>query len=435
LVNDTLHILVADYVPLANRGEEAIVRGIEDMLSGGRPVALGLFDNVPEVTQKGNITVFPREWLFRFEGNTGLSNVSRVLLQAAIALQLRLGRYAKLKNLTAAGDGRCRALQDFFERAEYVLVGHDGVFCVESCGIIRLAKRHGKRAGILGASTGIGAGRCYKAGLYRRALDESDFCIFRERLSCESMRRVSRWPEKLLVGPDPAFAIHPAKPDQVAGILERHKSYRQARAAGRPVVAVTVLEKGRVYAGFRPDLAGQAKQQAHAKYMAGILDALIARHRVFLLFLPHSVEDGASDVTAARHVTEQMDSGPGDYRILEEDCGARLLKGIIRECDFVVGERTHSLIASVSVGTPFAALTNRRDTRTHGIIGEMCQCEGQIVDIDVTDGHAAARKVLEIYDSRPSIRETLTQVQQGLSKQLLEISHLVTGEATVCPGP
>lgn len=426
---------MADYVPLANRGEEAIVRGIEDMLSGGRPVALGLFDNVPEVAQTGNITIFPREWLFQFEGNAGLSKSSRVLLQAAVALQLRLGMYGKLKNLTAAGDSRYRALQDFFERTRYVLVGHDGVFCVESCGIIRLARSHGKRTGILGASTGIGAGRCYKAGLYRQALDESDFCIFRERQSCESMRRVSRRPEKLLVGPDPAFAMHPAQADQVGGILERHKNYQQARAAGRPVVAVTVLEKGRVYTGFRPDLAGQAKQQAHAKYMAGILDALVTKYRVFLLFLPHSVEDGASDVTSARHVTEQMDAGPGDYQILEEDCGARLLKGIIRECDFVVGERTHSLIGSVSVGTPFAALTNRRDTRTHGIIGEMCQCERQIVDMDVTDGQAAARKVLEIYDSRASIQEALTRVQKELSKQLLEIARLVKGEATVHPRP
>jgi polysaccharide pyruvyl transferase WcaK-like protein len=200
-------------------------------------------------------------------------------------------------------------------------------------------------------------------------------------------------------------------------------------------VAAAVLEKGRVYAGFRPDLEGQAKRQAHAGYVAGILDALVAEHRALVLFLPHSVEEDGSDVTAARHVTEQMESGPGDYKILEEDCGARLLKGIIRDCDFVVGERTHALIGSVSVGTPFAALTNRRDTRTHGIIGEMCRCEHQIVDMDVMDGHAAARRVLQIYDSRVSIRKTLNQVRQELSQQLREISRLVAGSANLPPGP
>ena len=79
-MKNALHILVADYVPIANKGEEAIVRGIEDLLSDGRPVALGLFDNVSEVTQKGNITVFPKDWIFRFEGNTDLSGWGRVFV-------------------------------------------------------------------------------------------------------------------------------------------------------------------------------------------------------------------------------------------------------------------------------------------------------------------------------------------------------------------
>ncbi len=124
-------------------------------------------------------------------------------MQAWIALQLRAGVYGPLKNLTPAGSAKCRPLQEFFDRAQYVLVGHDGVFCVESCGIIQLAKQHGKRAGILGASTGIGGGRFYKAWLYRRAMEESDFCVFREEHSCESMKQVCRDPAKLMVAPDP----------------------------------------------------------------------------------------------------------------------------------------------------------------------------------------------------------------------------------------
>ena len=113
------------------------------------------------------------------------------------------------------------AAPDFFERAQYVLVGHDGVFCVESCGIIHLAKKHGKRTGILGASTGIGGGRFYKAWLYRRTMEESDFCVFREEHSCESMKQVCRDPAKLMVAPDPAFAMRPEPPEAAREVLER----------------------------------------------------------------------------------------------------------------------------------------------------------------------------------------------------------------------
>ncbi len=432
-MSDTLHILIADYVPIANKGEEAIVRGIEEMLSNGRPVSLGLFGDVADVTKQDNITIFPRDWVFRFEGNSGLSGYNRILTQAIIAVQLRLGIYSKLKNLTPSGDQRCRTLQDFFEKADYVLVGHDGVFCVESCGVIHLAKKHGKRTGILGASTGLGSGRFYKAGLYRHALAASDFCFFRERFSCESIRQICRLPDKLMVAPDPAFAMSAASSDQAAHLLERHEGYRAARAANRPVVAVTVLEKGRVYAGFRPDLEGQAKREAHARYVAEILDALVQEHGVFIVFLPHSVEENGSDVVAARHVAEQMTPRSDNRVILEEDCGARLLKGIIRECDFLVGERTHSLIGSVSVATPFMALTNRQDTRTHGIIGEMCRCKHQIVDMDVADSSVAARRAADLFASRASIRKSLQQIQQELSEQIGRVVRMVEGPRRARP--
>ncbi len=423
---DALHVLIADYVPISNKGEEAIVRGIEDMLCDDRPVALGLFDNVETVTQHGNITIFPRQWLFRFEGNSRLSARTRLVTQAVIALQLQLGVYGRLKNLTA-GTGHYQPLREFFERAEYVLTGHDGVFGVESCGIIHLAKRHGKRSGILGASTGIAGGRFYKAALYRRTMEESDFCVFRERHSRDSMAQVCRDPARLVVGPDPAFAMHPAEPQEARKLLESHELYRRARQDGRPVVAVTALEKGRVYAGFRPDLQGRAKQQAHAGYLAAILDPLVGTARAFLLFLPHSLEQDGSDIVAARHVVEQMKSRPDDALILERDCGPRLLKSIARECDFLIGERTHSLIGAVSVGTPFVALTNRRDTRTHGIIGEMCRCEDHILDIDAADEEHASKKVLEIFNARASMRQSLEQIRGDLAKQIEVIVHLVKG--------
>jgi polysaccharide pyruvyl transferase WcaK-like protein len=247
------------------------------------------------------------------------------------------------------------------------------------------------------------------------------------------MQQVSCRPEELVVGPDPAFAMQPVSPEQATQVLERYEGYRQAKAAGRPIVAVTVLEKGRVYEGFRPELQGQAKQRAHARYIATVLDGLIAKESVFVLFLPHSVEDDGSDIVAARHVIEQMDAGFGDYVILEEDCTARLLKGIIRECQFVVGERTHSLIGSVSVATPCMALTNRRDTRTHGIIGEMCQCEHLVVDMDVENEPAAARRALELLASRASIRKELETVRRAVSSRLREIAPLVKGSSRVRP--
>jgi polysaccharide pyruvyl transferase WcaK-like protein len=423
---NALYILVADFVPIANKGEEAIVRGIGDMLAGGQPVKIGLFDNVEEVTHRDGITIFPRKWIFRIEGDVKLLKRRRTIRQILVSLEMRLGIYSSLGNIIPSSKSMFKLLQDFFERAKYVTVGHDGTFCAESCGIIHLAKKYGKCTGILGASTGIGkVGRVYNGWLYRRTMDESSFCTFREKYSLESMKKVCNNPEKLTLAPDPAFAMRAADAEETQQILERYEPYQSAKKSGRKIIAATVLEKGRIYNNFEPALKGAAKRLAHARYLAGIFDSLIKKKGAFVIFLPHSIEEDGNDIVAAEHVIEQMSCNKEDRMILNEDLGARLLKSIMRECDFLVGQRAHSLIGSVSVHTPFAALSISHDTRIHGIIGEMCQCRNHIIDIDVSGSDEAQQKVLTIFDKREAIRKSLEQTSHELAKRLTEVSEMI----------
>lgn len=420
------YILVADYVPLANKGEEAIIRGIEDILSDGRPVELGLFDNVQEITRQNNITVFPRNWVLRAEGNIRLSSRQRFFSQVLISLQMRGGIYSKLNNLVSSPDPKYGPLQDFFNRADYVVVGHNGIFGPESCGVIHLARKAGKCTGILGSGSGIGrVGKIYKGRLYRRALDESDFCVFREHYALKTMKQISRTPDKLILAPDPAFAMRPAESMTAHKILQNYKSYRNALNAGKKIVGATVLETGLVYSGFMPELKGKAKIQAHAKYLANVFDALIKERNAFVLFLPHSIERHSSDIAAAQHIAAAMTCGVEDYAILDQDCDARVLKSIIGECDFLVGERLHSIIGSIGMTTPFVALTNRTDSRAHGIIGDMCQCREQIVDMDVLNEKAAKQKTLSFFDRRESVKKYLTEIRQKLLEQLDSVSKSI----------
>ncbi len=429
-MNETLTILVADYVPLANKGEEAILRGIEDMLSDGRPVRLGILGRVPEPVQQGGITIFPCHWIFRSQGRTGLSSQRRWWLDIMLAVQMRCGAYSIINRMVSFTDNRYEPLHTFFTQADVVVVGHDGVFGTESCAVIHLAKRAGKRAGILGASAGLGnRGRLYKGWLYKRALRESDFCVFREHFALESLRTLGPKGARLLLAPDPAFAMQAAAPQAAQALLHTFPEYERARALDRPVVAVTVLETGRVYARFRPDLTGATKCRAHALYVAGLLDELVMRANAFIVFLPHAVEAGVSDITAAEHVRDAMCHARNNTMILDEECDARLLKAIIRECHFLVGQRTHSLIAAVSTGTPFVALTNHRDTRTHGIIGHMCGCTDQIIDMDLINDKQACARAFAVFGERAALRGQLLHVGAALTERLQAVARLVKGEA------
>jgi len=421
-------ILIADYVPLANRGEEAILRGLEDLLGGSYTVRLGIFDNVVQPTTQGNVTVFPWSWLFRAQGNRALRGRRRYLHDFFLTLQMRCGYYGRLGHLIYPGRRAMTPLSDFFAQADLILVGHDGVFCTESCGVIHLAKRRGKRVGILGASAQlVPKTRWYKGWLYRRALRESDFVVFREQHARASLGVVAACQEKLQVAPDPAFAMRPAAAEAAQDILAEYPAYRTACQEGRPVVAVTVLEKGRVYARFRPDLSGGAKQRAHADYLADLLNDLVRQTDALIVFLPHAVEADASDVRAAERVVSCLAQDEQHTLILDRDLDARLLKAIIRECHFLVGERTHSLIAAVSTGTPFVGLTNTEDTRTHGIIGHMMQCSRQLVNMDCDSVAVAQRRLSETWSQRRRLSDRLVQMMPGIEAELQVTAHVARG--------
>ncbi len=431
-MQNTYTILIADYVPLANRGEEAILRGIEDLLGDRYAVRLGVFDNVVQPTTQGNVTVFPWRWLFRAQGNRTLRGRRRLVHDLVLTLQMRAGYYGRLWNLTRPCARAMAPLRDFFVRTDLVLVGHDGVFCSESCGVIHLAQRSGKRVGLLGTSaTLVPKVRWYKGWLYRRALRESDFVVFREDHARTSLRCVATCPEKLRLAPDPAFAMQPAEVGVARELLAAYPAYSTACREGRPVVAVTVLEQGRVFAQFRPELQGTAKRQAHAQYIADVLRELIRATDALVLFLPHAVEVDASDVQAANRVVSCLSPHERNALVLDRELDARLLKAMIRECHFLVGERTHSLIAAMSLGIPFVGLTNTQDTRTHGIVGQMMQCSDQLINIDQDSVATATRRVWANWSQRDRLRDHLMGMMPRVEAELKVASHLARGVQAV----
>jgi polysaccharide pyruvyl transferase WcaK-like protein len=425
---DILHILVADYVPLANKGEEAIIRGIEDLLGQGRSVHLGIFGEVEHPQTNGNVTVFPWNWIFQAQGNRSLKGKHRLLHDIMLSFQMCLGKHGSVSRLPANTSRDIQPLADFFQVADLVLVGHDGVFCTESCAVIHVAKSAGKRVGIFGASaTLVPKARWYKGWLYRRALTESDFCFVREHYAQESLAAVAADPATVQLAPDPAFAMLPSPLDEVERLLIPYEPIHMARQKGRPVIAATVLEAGRVYAGFRPDLKGEKKRSAHATYLAQLFKALVEETHGLILFLPHSIEKSGNDVQAAQRVVSMMSNAKDHTLILDRDLEARELKGIIQTCDFLVGQRTHSLIGSVSTATPFMGLTNQADTRTHGIIGAMCACETQLIDMDIVSAKAAGQLAIGQYSKRDEFRTYLQVMRDKLTEELQAAASQIWG--------
>ena len=173
--------------------------------------------------------------------------------------------------------------------------------------IIILSNKAAKRVGILGSGTGISRGqKFYLRWLYSKAIEESDFCVFRECYSYESMKSISSSPDKLRLEPDPAFYMRPADSSEAIKVLNSYGGYVKSYAEGKKIVAVTVREKGIPYQYSFVNSKTSEKSHTHAQFIADILDFLIEKRNIFILFLPHAIEKDSSDVVVAELVCRLM---------------------------------------------------------------------------------------------------------------------------------
>lgn len=445
------NVFLADYVPIRNRGEEAILRGIQDMLADHRDVHVTLFGDGDSVQRTADLTVLPQSWLFA----TRLRRSGRLFWRMLTLVQLRLGLHGRLRRLTCTDRDPYRIIGTQFAGADLVLVGHDGFLCIENCIALMIARRAGKRCGILGAGLSgaqqLGL-RTLARPLWKRAMECCDFAVFREASTAAFFRTLAPATDKLMLAPDPAFTMRPASAQAIDAIWRAHPELTASKAAGRPLVAVCVCEKSVVFNGAfvdPPRRTGgwgrlwqrlrrrrhaqrryQAKRERHAAFVAALLDALAQTRGAHLVFLPHSREDGiGNDVAVARFVAAHMRSPAAARTIMDGDYDARTLKGFVRQADFLVSERTHALIGGISVRTPFLGLTNTRDRRTHEIVGGMCDCHEQLLDMDAPDTDRAIAHLLHVFDQRQALRGKLERLADDIARQLHAAARLVMGGA------
>ncbi|MDY6839531.1 MAG: polysaccharide pyruvyl transferase family protein [Thermodesulfobacteriota bacterium] len=436
-----LKIFVVDRVPLANKGEEAIIRGIEDLLADKeRPIELAVFDRTDKTYRLGNITAFPVTWAFYDWGwlsRRATSFVTRYIKagkrKALIywrSLRIRYGLLGPYGRIAASRDGLHAEMAQFFAAADYVLVGHDGLFNFEHCGILSVAKQKGKRSGVLGAGgKGFRPRNGLVAAVYRQAVRESDFFVVRERGAYEELARIGCDMNRVRLAPDPAFAMKPSSRQEVEALLSEKPWFHRAREEGKLILGITVSHKEILLK--KPFAHGQSRDERirlHTEYLAQIYNDIMEKGHVFLVFLPHSLEGGArNDLAAAKGVASLLKASQDSFCVLEDDLPARTWKGIIGELDFLVGQRAHSLIGSAAVATPFVALTASNDRRTHDILGDMCGCEAQMVNMDECDPEHAAERILQSLDNRKALRSHLALKMNEFTEALEEIRRLVKG--------
>ena len=404
-----LNIFIFEPVPLLNKGEEAIVKGIEALFDTHYDVDMTVLDWTEHSYEQNGIKALPALDPYKLI-NTKSSGLKLKIQILKHFFSRILG--INLQSKTIMSNPSYTAHKKAFMDADLILVGHDGIFGLEQESFINFAKQHSKVVGILGC--GLYPMRRHKwlyANIYKRAVKQSFFAFFREHSSFEYMKEIGA--EQIDLAPDPAFIMKADRKD-----MNRFEHVCDQ-------IVVTVCEKSIIYDGAFVNLNGDKKRDFHRQLLAELLDHAAFKSGRSVYFLPHSIEDGVgNDVQIAKSIASKMNSSA---TVIEDDLSSGQLKQIIKDAQFLVAERTHSMIGAVSVATPFLGLTSSADRRTHEIIGLMSSSEDALFDLDNASVPEIIRKFDQTYDEKSQTRNKLKMTANEHQSKLKKVaSRIIT---------
>jgi len=155
--------------------------------------------------------------------------------------------------------------------------------------------------------------------------------------------------ERIALTSDLAFLLQPAPLDQV---LERYPEVQPLAGGGFLGVSVSDLFGCSVF----HNINGRAERlQCFRRTMAELLDHLVERHGLPVVFVPHVTLDHSDDRAAAREVVALMRHREA-VTLLEQEYTAPEIKTVIGLARAFVGCRMHALIGAVSQAVPTLAL-------------------------------------------------------------------------------
>ncbi|MCK4306992.1 polysaccharide pyruvyl transferase family protein [candidate division WOR-3 bacterium] len=440
-----LRVFIPENFPLENKGEEAILRGIEDMLSqSGLSV---LFCTLPTTCNrkkiKGNVIMYPHEWIhsswyyltfqpgFSFPAlystlccicrhilNRFLPNWIKIM---PLPLRLLIWLEKDVPWLRKLFPERYEMLQEL-KKMDIVIAGHDGVFRPREYHILNFMRDMGLVYGIIGCS--LKPGNPKIARMYEKSFSNSLFLYFREKFSYEWVQEQLPSLKKSAIAPDPAFAMRPVETKEVDSIIKKEKL---DNIFLMPVVMMTVTENVMIKRfAFKDKQKVINKIRAHRYLMANLVQHIIDEWNASIIFLPHStgITDELEDRRIAKEIMKLVKNPMNRVKIIyNEEYGARQLKGLIGRADLLIGERVHSIIGAVGVNTPFVCIGSKNDFRITGIIGNMCQCSDCLYYLESAALETLCAFADSIWKRKEAIRERLKNVSSEMQAQLSGIGN------------
>ena len=410
-----MRVFIADYLPLANKGEEEILRGIEALYSknGDEVIAFSVFGDVKNKLQVGNVTIYPKYICYP---DYKVNGKRRTVLTILWAILNCFGYYPYRKSLSQ----RSEVLNDL-RNSDTILIGHDGFFNLRCAMLGNYIIKKGLRYGILGARFNKPSRKIAWAynPVFKKCFDNATFVILREQTAYNYVKSISK-NKHISLYPDPAFFCPADKYDRES--VARIKNKYNIDSSEGMKIGLTVCEDSISFS--KAFVNSLNREYDHRVFIAKTMEAINEHVPCTFYFLPHCIKEGkGNDLAIAKDIKVRLKETVR-CEIIEEDMPVLDLKHIISLMDLVIGERTHSIINSIATATPFVCLTCSSDFRTHDIVGNGCGLPEQVYNMDFPDEDALIALVNKTVDGFQELVRKLQTIgveHESIKKNFQEI--------------
>jgi colanic acid/amylovoran biosynthesis protein len=257
-------------------------------------------------------------------------------------------------------------------------------------------------------SQSIGPFRRLNLPLVRYCLNKVDLIAVRETESTEIIENMHLTNSKIILMPDVAFILNPARKPEVAQKLSQ-ENYQKP-----PGVLVGIGPNELMDKHFR------AQEGTYVDLMAQVADYLIEKIDANILLISHVIiPDGYNsndDRTIARRIYDKT-KNKNRIKILLADYSPEELKGIIGLCDLFIGARMHSNIAALSMGVPTVVIG-----WSHKYLGIMNMLDQQdyLCSINALTYSKLVLMIDAVWANRLKIQKDLQARKPQIDKSIIE---------------
>ncbi len=435
-------VLCPEYVPLENKGEEAIIRGTIDVLFPNIECEYHIVDNNSKVYYESNgIHVHPGDLFFsNWRSREFELGLSFRQIYSSICSLIRNGmnkffpfwilrphreaiNFAKYISGVKIPPKRHAKSVELLKNIDYVIAGHNGGLDEYVCHIINELDKLNIPYGIFGSSMQPNYKEKNMLSVFEKTFKKSNFNIARNPIGYEWA--IKYFPKlNFELRPDPAFGMTPTSEDEIDSLI---KNLKIEEFLSKKTIMITTAEPAPITRkSFDEHTFPHQKIVAHRKFLSEFITKIYKETDYNILFLPHTI--GPDLRMDDRKISEDVIirsklENNSRVMLLKDDLSAKELKGIIKNAYFLLGERVHSIIGAIGVETPFMCLGSPHDLRLKGILEIQMELGNNIYHLNYPKVEEAYNMFNNLLNNYEQEKNNLKHLNKKIKSSLLEVNH------------